>query len=200
MGHKMIIFDDPVQSMDDDHFKTFAESFIELIISKGFQILIFTHNYNFAELITNKFEKNKEYLHLCVKNSKRIGCRIDTGNRKVLDRLKIAVEYAEDENYDEAWTWIRLAQERFYKLILMIILGDNYKIKSYIKASSEEMWKSGVGDHIKKESPESAQKLGAMTTLMHAGPHDRQPNQYTDIINAVSEFKEILKVFKLENC
>ena len=53
LGHKMLIFDDPVQSMDEEHFKTFAKDVLTHVLSEGFQVIILTHNDVFARDISH---------------------------------------------------------------------------------------------------------------------------------------------------
>ena len=42
LGHRVLIFDDPVQSMDEEHFKTFARDLITEMLSEGFQVILLT--------------------------------------------------------------------------------------------------------------------------------------------------------------
>ena len=48
LGHGMLIFDDPVQSMDEEHFRTFASDVLQHVLSQGFQVILLTHNDTFA--------------------------------------------------------------------------------------------------------------------------------------------------------
>ena len=48
LGHKVLVFDDPVQSMDEDHFRSFAGDVLSYLCDNGFQVIVLTHNDDFA--------------------------------------------------------------------------------------------------------------------------------------------------------
>jgi hypothetical protein len=45
---QMVLFDDPIQSMDDEHTESFKKNAIGELLSKGFQVILLTHMDNFA--------------------------------------------------------------------------------------------------------------------------------------------------------
>ncbi len=45
---KFLLFDDPIQSMDDDHTEAFKKQVIKKLLDQGFQTIILTHMDNFA--------------------------------------------------------------------------------------------------------------------------------------------------------
>lgn len=47
--HKLIFFDDPVQSMDDEHVEAFKKDLIKTLLDRGFQVILLTHMDNFAD-------------------------------------------------------------------------------------------------------------------------------------------------------
>ena len=47
--HQMIFFDDPVQSMDDEHVEAFKKDLIKNMLDRGFQVVLLTHMDNFAD-------------------------------------------------------------------------------------------------------------------------------------------------------
>jgi DNA repair exonuclease SbcCD ATPase subunit len=47
--HEMIFFDDPVQSMDDEHVEAFKKDLIKNLLDRGFQVILLTHMDNFAD-------------------------------------------------------------------------------------------------------------------------------------------------------
>ena len=44
----MLVFDDPVQSMDEDHYNSFSSDFLATLLDEGFQVMVFTHSDLFA--------------------------------------------------------------------------------------------------------------------------------------------------------
>ncbi|HSR52311.1 MAG TPA: AAA family ATPase [Acidobacteriota bacterium] len=54
LGHAVLVFDDPVQSMDREHFRTFAAELLPVLLDKdGVQIVLLTHNDEFARDISH---------------------------------------------------------------------------------------------------------------------------------------------------
>jgi hypothetical protein len=47
--HSMLLFDDPIQSMDDEHTEAFKKVIIRNLLERGFQVILLTHMDNFAD-------------------------------------------------------------------------------------------------------------------------------------------------------
>ena len=47
--HTMLLFDDPVQSMDDEHMEAFKKIVIKNLLDSGFQVIVLTHMDTFAD-------------------------------------------------------------------------------------------------------------------------------------------------------
>jgi DNA repair exonuclease SbcCD ATPase subunit len=47
--HSMLLFDDPIQSMDDEHTEAFKKVIIKNLLERGFQVILLTHMDNFAD-------------------------------------------------------------------------------------------------------------------------------------------------------
>ena len=45
---RFVLFDDPIQSMDDDHTEAFKKTVIHRLLTNGFQVLLLTHMDTFA--------------------------------------------------------------------------------------------------------------------------------------------------------
>ena len=45
----MLLFDDPIQSMDDEHTEAFKKVIIRNLLERGFQVILLTHMDNFAD-------------------------------------------------------------------------------------------------------------------------------------------------------
>ena len=96
IGHKCLIMDDPVQSMDSDHFKTFANDLLAYLSDLGFQVVVLTHNDRFARDISHIHYDRSEYVTMGIAHSRRKGINISEGNRRVAERLKLAETYTDD--------------------------------------------------------------------------------------------------------
>lgn len=47
--HSMLLFDDPIQSMDDEHTEAFKKVVIKKLLEQGLQVVLLTHMDNFAD-------------------------------------------------------------------------------------------------------------------------------------------------------
>jgi wobble nucleotide-excising tRNase len=45
----MLLFDDPIQSMDDEHTESFKKTIVKDLLDRGLQVIVLTHMDNFAE-------------------------------------------------------------------------------------------------------------------------------------------------------
>ncbi len=121
LGHKMLIFDDPVQSMYEEHFKTFAKDVLTHVLGEGFQVILFTHNEIFAKDVSyyHSDRPEPEYITMKILLNKRKGCLVEEGNRRVYERLRRAEKDTDDGHYDQAWVSIRRSLERLYVITKM---------------------------------------------------------------------------------
>jgi len=46
--HGLLLFDDPIQSMDDEHMQSFKITLLKKLLEDGYQVVILTHMVNFA--------------------------------------------------------------------------------------------------------------------------------------------------------
>ena len=53
LGHQLLIFNDPVQSMDAEHFDSFSSGLLPGLLAAGNQVLILTHSETFARKISH---------------------------------------------------------------------------------------------------------------------------------------------------
>jgi hypothetical protein len=49
--HRMLLIDDPIQSMDDDHTEAFKLVVLKELLKRGFQVILLTHMDNFADAV-----------------------------------------------------------------------------------------------------------------------------------------------------
>ena len=112
----VFVFDDPVQSMDDEHLQTLAGRLVAELLDQGFQVLIFTHSARFDRALDYSHYSRPSYLTLETHPSKRKGCWVEEGNRRIADRLKSVERCADDGRLTEGWRLLRFAIDEPYIL------------------------------------------------------------------------------------
>ena len=191
LGHNCLVLDDPVQSMDDDHFKTFERDLIEFLCSCGFQVIVLTHNDRFAHDISHYHFDRAAYVTMKIEHSKRKGIQITQGNRRVAERLKIALKLGEDGDLSRAWYWIRIAIERLYTVAQIKHGPENFDPRSWTDPSADYMWVNGVRKIFSQFAPGSETRLKEILGFTAGGAHDRQVQGYTDLANAIKFVKPL---------
>ncbi len=58
--HRMLLFDDPIQSMDDEHTEAFKLEVLRKLLDEGFQVVLLTHIDNFAEGVEKLYRSSAE--------------------------------------------------------------------------------------------------------------------------------------------
>ncbi len=196
LGHRVLIFDDPVQSMDEEHFRSFAASLLPALLDEGLQVLILTHSDTFARGINDAHYMRDSYATLHCRSGKRHGCQVEEGNRRVSERLKKAEMKASDGELHEAWRFVRLALERLYTLTYLRNTPE-FQPDSWWKMSAEDMWNHGAGQIIETTVSGSGTNLKAILDLTAAGAHDKAAPSETDIHNAINYIKTLLTPLRL---
>jgi len=196
LGHRLLIFDDPVQSMDAEHFRSFAVNLLPALIEQGHQVVILTHNYAFGGCIHEHHYGRESYATLRARASKRKGCCVDEGNRRVSERLKIAEKAAEDGDLARAWRMVRLAIERMY-LLVMVKSDDTFASESWANQTAEAMWNEGVGELIEEAAPGNAERLKEILDSTAAGAHEKPATSETDLKAAVRDLRALLTPLRL---
>jgi hypothetical protein len=196
LGHKMVVFDDPVQSMDEEHFQSFASSFLADLSKKGMQVIVLTHNDLFARDVSFVNEFRDDYLTLEIMHSRKNGCWVEDGNRRVSERLKSAERKAEESDLDAAWYRVRLALERLYTLVRKRHGADGFDPSTWENHSGENMWKEGVGELVEKLVPGCGKDLQRILKLTAAGAHDKASRGETDLRNATKYIRGLLNPFR----
>lgn len=198
IGHKMLIFDDPVQSMDEEHFRTFASTLLRNLLDQGFQIVILTHNDTFAKLVSYAHYDREDYATLGIRHSKREGCRIEEGaRRRVSERLKIAEQLADEERLEEGWRFVRRSLERLYTIVYAKYGPKDFNPISWADQTAEFMWNAGVGEIIKSKVSGKERRLKEILTLTASGAHDKSASGITDLKNAVKDLRSLVAELKV---
>lgn len=197
VGHRILILDDPVQSMDEEHFKTFAGDMVQHLLDEGFQVILLTHNDTFAREVSFACIDMDQYVTMHIRHSRRTGCQVDEGNRRVAERLKMAERKGENGELSEAWKWIRLSLERLYTVVYTKHGPDDFNPLSWLDQSAEYMWDSGVGQIIEKKAPGSGLRLKEILDMTVAGAHDKSPKGFTDLTNAIKDIRPLLERLRI---
>jgi len=197
MGHSCLVFDDPVQSMDEEHFKTFANNLLKHLCDDGFQIIVLTHSDTFARDISYAHSDRLDYVTMKIVHSKRKGCLVEEGNRRVVERLDQAMTYAEDGNLQQAWICVRFAIERLYIVVQIKYGHSDFNPSTWANHTAEAMWNESVGAILVRHVPESAARLREILDMTAGGAHDKYPNGSTDLNNAVNDIKPLLNKLRV---
>ncbi|MFC1950170.1 hypothetical protein ACFLWD_00705 [Chloroflexota bacterium] len=189
LGHKMLIFDDPVQSMDEEHFRTFAEDVLNHVLTEGFQVILLTHNEMFARDVSHCHYDHPGYVTMSVRLSRREGCIVEEGNRRFSERLILAEKKIDAGELKRAWELVREAIERLYTVTYIKYGLSGFNPDSWKDQPAEYMWDSGVGKIIDEKIPGIGNKLKDILDMSVAGSHDKAPRGETDLRNSIKILK-----------
>ena len=159
LGHRWLIFDDPVQSMDEEHFKTFARDLIPRILKNGFQVILLTHNDTFARDVSFHHYGRSDYVTMSIDHHQESGSAVEEGNRRVSERLKMAKRELIKREWDGSWHYIRLAIERLYTITYLKYGPTNFRPASWQDQTADYMWNSGVGEIMRTKLPDAEKRL-----------------------------------------
>ena len=196
LGHRVLIFDDPVQSMDEEHFRSFAGDLLPALLADGFQVVILTHSDTFARRLNEAHYQRESYVTLECRSGKRHGCSIDEGNRRVTERLKKAARKASDGELQEAWRLIRLAIERLYTLAFLRHT-PGFDPDKWANMAADDMWNQGAGEIIENAVVGSGAKLKEILGLAVAGAHDKAASSETDIHTSIAFINTLLSPLRV---
>ena len=192
LGHTMLVLDDPVQSMDEDHFITFARDLISEVLDDGFQIILLTHNDAFARDVSHYHYGRPDYVTMSVRHSKKDGSVVEEGNRRVPERLKLAEHMVDAGKPSQAWRYIRLAVERLYTVTYIRYGPNKFNPASWQYQTAEYMWNAGVDNIVKNRLPDCADRFKDILDMTAGGVHDTKPRGETDIRDSVSFLRHAL--------
>lgn len=192
LGHRFVVLDDPVQSMDDDHFKTFASALIPQLLREGFQAIILTHNERFARELSYAHVDSPGYVTMAIHASRRKGCRVEEGSRRVAEKLKLAERKAEEGDLKRPWGLVRESLERLYTVVNIKYGCADFNPTSWRGQTADHMWKSGVGSIIEGKIPGIGRRLKEILDMTAAGAHDKPTHGPTDLANAIKDIRALL--------
>ena len=117
LGHNVLVFDDPVQSMDEDHFNSFADGVLSHLCDCGYQVIILTHNEDFAGAVNYWQSDHENRITMEIKHTLNKGVNVDEGHRSVSGLVSMSLANWNDGEYKWAWNRVRIAIERLFILI-----------------------------------------------------------------------------------
>ena len=200
LEHDLLIFDDPVQSMDEEHFKTFARDVLPPILDEGRQIILLTHNESFAQDVSYWHHERPDYVTLKMRMSQKDGCLVDDGNRRVSERLRNADKLAKTGYLKESWILVRLAIERFYTITNIKYGPNNFVPDSWRDHGAEYMWSDGgVGVIINGIDPNAGKRLKEILMMTVGGAHDTGESGFTNLVGATKFFKGLGSRMKISD-
>ena len=192
LGHDLLIFDDPVQSMDEDHFKTFARDVLPPILDEGRQVVLFTHNEAFTRDISYWHHERSDYVTLKARMSQTDGCVVDEGNRRFSERLRNADKLAKEGHLKESWIRVRFAIERLYIICKIKYGPSNFVPDSWKDQTAEYMWDDGrVGRIITDKDPNAGKRLKEILMMAAGGAHDKGESGLTDLKGATKFLRKL---------
>ena len=200
LAHDLLIFDDPVQSMDEDHFKTFARDVLPPILDEGRQVILLTHNETFARDISYWHHERSDYVTLTARMSQKDGCVVEEGNRRFSERLRNAEKLAKEGELREAWIRVRFAIERLYTISKIKYGPSNFVPDSWKDQTAEYMWDAGgVESIIAGIDPSAAKRLKEILDMTRGGAHDKREHGLTDLIGAAKFLRELGSRMKISD-
>ena len=198
LEHEILIFDDPVQSMDEDHFKTFARNVLPSILDEGRQIVLLTHNEAFARDLSYWHYARSDYSTLKMRMSQKDGCLVDEGNRRFSERLRVAESLAKAGHFNEAWMRVRFAIERLYTICRIKYGPCDFDPYLWKDQGAEYMWSDGsVGNTINGMDPDAGKRLKEILIMTGGGAHDKEESGFTELKQATKYLRELGSKIKI---
>ena len=191
LGHSVLVFDDPVQSMDDAHFNTFADGVLSHLCDYRFQVIVLTHNDDFAQGVNYWHSDRENRISMEIKHTPKKGIRVNEGNRSVSGLLDMGLAYWGNGEYKTAWTHLRYAIERLYMLIRIKHGRQPFEWRKWKKFAAEKMWKEYVNDFLRSLFPDIARRMPHIVDMTAGGAHIRQAHGYTDYQSAVDVIRDL---------
>ncbi len=200
LGHDLLIFDDPVQSMDEDHFKTFARDVLPPILDEGRQVFLLTHNETFARDLSYWHHERPDYVTLTARMSQKNGCVIDEGNRRFSERLRNAEKLAKEGELKESWIRVRFAIERLYIIAKIKYGPSDFVPDAWRDQTADYMWDGGgVGSIIVTIDPNAGKRLKEILNMTASGGHDKGEPGFTDLMGATKFLRELGSKMKVSD-
>jgi len=199
LGHRVLIFDDPVQSMDEEHFHTFAAELIPHLLDAGFQVVVLTHNYTFARGLRDAHRGREDFTSLKIGFSREGGTTIDLGEHRLKERLAKVDQALQKGRLEDGWIELRKGIERLLTILRDDHPGGGTKNPLWHTLTAGQMFKQGAGDIIRTKAPKLAERLPAVIDMTAAAAHDAAVRGETDLRNGVALVRNIATQFGIKD-
>ncbi len=191
LGHNILVFDDPVQSMDDAHFNSFGDAVLSHLCDYGFQVIILTHNDDFDQGMNYFHSDHENRISMEIKHTRNNGISVNEGNRSVSGLLNMGLSYWEDGEYKTAWVCLRTAIERLYVLIRIKHGPQPFEWRKWKRHSAERMWKEYIKGFLLSCLPNIARRMRRIVDMTAGGAHIRPAHDITDFRLAADVIRDL---------
>jgi hypothetical protein len=182
--------------MDEEHYRSLAGGLLGALRDDGLQVIVLTHSDQFARDVSHAHFTTDRYVTLGTRYSRRKGCVVDEGNRRVTERLRQAERLGEEGDLDKAWIRVRTAIERLY-LVVRLKNDADFDPESWRSASAEEMWNQGVFEFVDAVDPAAGARLKDILALTAGGAHDKKSRGQTDLNEALRFIRTLLNPLRV---
>ena len=191
LRHNVLVFDDPVQSMDDAHFNSFADEVLSHLCDYGLQVIVLTHNDDFDQGMNYFHSDHENRISMEITHTGNNGISVTEGNRSVSGLLNMGHTYWGDGEYKTAWTHLRYAIERLYMLIRIKHGQQPFKWRTWKRFTAGQMWNPSVKNLLLPRFPDIARRMHHIVGMTAGGAHNRQAHGYTDYQMAVEVIRDL---------
>ncbi|PWT98974.1 MAG: hypothetical protein C5B51_28100 [Terriglobia bacterium] len=204
--HQMLLIDDPIQSMDDDHIETFKMVVLKELLDRGFQVIVLTHMDNFADDLEKRYRASANAVLYRFEGYTKSGPSIASAGPEIL-RLLGDIRRNKDSTNEgfrkQANIDLRKFVERFTKDAYSAETGkpvskayedtrwaELKKLLRHCKKfdSADEPILEGTHDFTSKHLHTDATAAVKVPSSAHLNPH------YTAMKNLLEKYKSLLDI------
>lgn len=134
---KCILFDDPIQSMDDEHTEAFRKQVVSKLLAEGFQVILLTHMDNIADSIGSLYRNHDPAIYRMEEYTQSGPSVVWKGPeiQKILNEIRKNKDAANEGYRKQAVQALRQFVERFAKDLFTAETGQpiskQYEDKSW---------------------------------------------------------------------
>ncbi|WP_373054305.1 AAA family ATPase [Thioalkalivibrio sp.] len=199
LGHRLLILDDPVQSMDEEHFKSFAGPLLSHLLDEGFQVVVLTHNDLFAREVSVAQCERDEYVSMRIGHDQAAGCYVEEGTRRLYERLTQAKKRIQRDKMGDAWKFVRFAVERLCVLAYKKHGPQDFDPVKLLDRSAESMIEDAVGGLLEERVAGGKARLKEILRMTAGGAHDTRLQGKTDCHRAIRDLYNFARVLEIRD-
>jgi hypothetical protein len=136
---KMVLFDDPIQSMDDEHTEAFKKQVVSKLVKSGFQVILLSHMDNFLDDVERLYRQHAPIYYRLESYTESGPNVVLTGPeiKKLLNEVRKNKDAPNEGFRKQAIQDLRQFVERFVKDIFTAETGQSVSKKYEDKAWNE---------------------------------------------------------------